>query len=1080
MGKVVKGVASVVGAIVGVAVKPVLSLFKWLKVPKPSATAATTQRLNKQLEPEAFRKIVFGETAAASDLRYWEVYGASANNYVEVIAAATHKVESYGNLYLGDTLVPFSGTAATGQLAGALSRYTVTQGVSGGGVALGGHGAWTVAAAMTGCSYYVLDYLYSQEKFPQGIQSRYTQVIKGAPVYDPRRDVAYGGTHVITDQTTWAYSTLDSNSKPIGRNNALQMLWYQLGWRINGKLVAGKGVDPADIDLASFIQAANDCELMGWYSDCILSTGDTHESNEGVLEAAAQGNLLDPGGRFSYFVAVNDTANIAVDLTEDDVVGDGYDWNPRDPLSGFYNEIAGTYISAASLYQPAPFPLVYDNAYYTADGRKQRTTESLSAVQDVAQAQKLMRIKLNKTRFQGEFTATFNYKAMKAQNWSIVRYSSLEMGWVNKVFRVVAYGLSAMDGIDMTLREESASIYTGGTIVTPPAPSAGYASDPYLEIAVGTITATATGVIGGAGTAVDVIQLSYATPHPLTLRTEYRYRKTGDTADTTGIIPKTVSNPVFEPLQPTTNYTFNIRHVSVYGIPGPWASVSKTTNAVTVTPAGMLVYADGTPVEALKPAEAGANVTATHTAAGITGQSVWATYATMVPGQVVQPGANLLFDGGLKLRAQNWSLGASWLWDSDAGLGGYIYTSVNGVLGFSARFSVKASNTYTAQVMAYYNGSTPSSMPTFRIAWYDASDTFLSQSTATNITSSGVSTRFTATGASPGTAAYARISFFSGTLGGGGSVVVSKVKLEIGSVASVFSDDATSGALYANGVNIDTLKPGELGANVTETRTAAALLGQGALATLNQATWATQVTGVGKPSDYANVSLVYRQTTAPTGSITVNDIWVQVVGITPVAIYAWNGSAWQTSSDITSLNTSVAIVGQGALATQNTVTSTLLASGAVVVSRRFEWWPPADTPNTGSNWPYKSPYNYTDHNTSSVPTDMITIAQTFSGSELEIECVLHFPLQGYIVGGANQILVSLLKDGSLVQSWKHSAVFNIWTSFRETVFDTPSAGSHTYTMTIAEGGAHCYVGYRAIIMKDNVGGYNIDTSGGSA
>lgn len=57
--------------------------------------------------------------------------------------------------------------------------------------------------------------------------------------------------------------------------------------------------------------------------------------------------------------------------------------------------------------------------------------------------------------------------------------------------------------------------------------------------------------------------------------------------------------------------------------------------------------------------------------------------------------------------------------------------------------------------------------------------------------------------------------------------------------------------IYSTGATVEELRPAEAGANITESRTAAAIAGQGALATLNSADWATRVTGAGKPEDGA-------------------------------------------------------------------------------------------------------------------------------------------------------------------------------------------------------------------------------------
>lgn len=342
---------------------------------------------------------------------------------------------------------------------------------------------------------------------------------------------------------------------------------------------------------------------------------------------------------------------------------------------------------------------------------------------------------------------------------------------------------------------------------------------------------------------------------------------------------------------------------------------SVSTEAATRALATKTTYTGGATVDSLKPAEAGSDITGTHTAVAITGQTVWATYTNMVPSQVVTPGANLIFDGGLKLKAQGWNVPAPWTWGSYPSLGGYVQAQSDNVYGLSPRFAVIASTAHTVQTMTYYNGaySTP---PQIYIAWYTAADVYINETTHTNV-AAGLQLK-TATGIAPSNAVWGRFVMYSGIQvpASGAQFVVTKVKGEYGSSATVFSDDATSGALYANGVNIDTLMPGEIGSNVTETRTAAAVAGQGALATLNQAVWATNVTGVGKPEDYATKSIVTRSMTAPTTGNTVNDIWVELNGGgIAIAMYAWNGSGWVNGADRTIYNVASAVTGQGPGAT---------------------------------------------------------------------------------------------------------------------------------------------------------------------
>jgi hypothetical protein len=75
------------------------------------------------------------------------------------------------------------------------------------------------------------------------------------------------------------------------------------------------------------------------------------------------------------------------------------------------------------------------------------------------------------------------------------------------------------------------------------------------------------------------------------------------------------------------------------------------------------------------------------------------------------------------------------------------------------------------------------------------------------------------------------------------------------------------------------------------------------------------VTGIGKPEDYATLSRVYRQATAPTAP-GLNDIWIVLDGlVNAIAVRAWNGSAWITGGDLTAVNIAAAITGQTAMTT---------------------------------------------------------------------------------------------------------------------------------------------------------------------
>lgn len=116
-----------------------------------------------------------------------------------------------------------------------------------------------------------------------------------------------------------------------------------------------------------------------------------------------------------------------------------------------------------------------------------------------------------------------------------------------------------------------------------------------------------------------------------------------------------------------------------------------------------------------------------------------------------------------------------------------------------------------------------------------------------------------------------------------------------GELSAVFQ---ASDGTYRDGTPIEDLKPAERGANVTQTNVAAAVAGQGALATRNFADWASQVQGAGKPQDGATV-----------GAITGGNL-----------ISGYGRGVMTDDGIFTQIGTAAAIAGQGQLATQSAVT----------------------------------------------------------------------------------------------------------------------------------------------------------------
>lgn len=292
MGKVVKGILSV-GLVIGLAVLAAptggLSLIAMAGIKGVAAVALSAgilavggrlissvlmgkpkqvssslaDRLNLSVVPTAPRKIVFGKTAAGADVRYQEkgkVSGQSGEFWFQIVALASHKVHSIDEVHLEDEL-SFSGGSTTGKFTtdNGLSITAITEGSAGNAAAFGSSGLWSSSSRFTGCAYLKLRMKLSDKAYPEGIPSRITTVVRGCPVYDPRLDSTNGGSgsHRPNDQSTWSF--LDGSDE-IGRNPALCLLTYLLGYKINGVNAWGMGIPSSRINFASFITYANICE----------------------------------------------------------------------------------------------------------------------------------------------------------------------------------------------------------------------------------------------------------------------------------------------------------------------------------------------------------------------------------------------------------------------------------------------------------------------------------------------------------------------------------------------------------------------------------------------------------------------------------------------------------------------------------------------------------------------------------------------------------------------------------------------------------------------------------------------------
>lgn len=465
--------AGVAAAIVKIATSLIISIASAMMAPKPKLNAATEGRLNLTVTPNTPRKIVFGRTAAGADVRFLEktkkTYGSNQKDTsFQVVALASHPINAVKSLHLEDEL-SFNGSSAVGKYStdSSFTCQPILEGSTANAAAFGSGAYWSSTASFLGCAYLKLTFKLDFEKvYADGVPSRITTTVEGCPIYDPRLDSTNGGlgAHRTANQATRAYYNL---ANEIGRNPALCLLQYLLGWKINGKIAWGMGIPPENIDFANFIVYANMCDesvaLLGggtvkrYQCDGIFSTDQNHESVLTAITASmGSAKLVDSGGLYKLVGGFDDTASPIFSFTQDDIIGP-YQWNPSQPVRDRFNIARGQFTAPEDLFIPKDWGSIELDAL--PDGIPRVVQFDFNCVTRAETCQRIAKQKLLRNLKTGMFIGTYGPRAFGVEVGSLCYVSLPSEGWNNKLFRVIDQTESVDLMFQMTLQEESPAIY---------------------------------------------------------------------------------------------------------------------------------------------------------------------------------------------------------------------------------------------------------------------------------------------------------------------------------------------------------------------------------------------------------------------------------------------------------------------------------------------------------------------------------------------------------------------------------------------------------------------------------------------
>ena len=300
-------------------------------------------------------------------------------------------------------------------------------------------GYWDSTKTLNGLCYTIITLNLNFADFQSGCPA-VEALIRGKKLHDVR-SVSYPN-----DTPVWS------------QNNALMIADY-----LTSEMC---GVPWTDLPLADFIAAANVCDEVTAYGARYNANGtvDADQSQSQVIEKMAQsmaGTVCATtwGCKAGTYVAP------VMSLSQSDIVGD-MSYTAGTAEADLYNGVKGQYISAENLYVATDFAPYQNSTYVTADGSELWTDVSFMFTDTKQRVHNICRVFTEDQRNGFTINAAFSYKTWGLQIGDRIAFTSEFMGQTAKVYRIIKKSYSPDSAVNITMKEDAASIWDLADAVT--------------------------------------------------------------------------------------------------------------------------------------------------------------------------------------------------------------------------------------------------------------------------------------------------------------------------------------------------------------------------------------------------------------------------------------------------------------------------------------------------------------------------------------------------------------------------------------------------------------------------------------
>jgi len=624
MGRVVKGIIGIGAAVVGVVTGNWLLVAQGAALvgsaliqPGEQAEARERNASSSQIQlGEVPREAVVGRAAVTGSLVDGFNYGGEHGTDWEVLILdlADHRSDALEGFFVNDTYVPFAGD---GMVAGYNNQLQVyfrdgqwDQALP--AIVTANGPGWTANDRGRGITYVVVAYKADDQEAENPVwtagRPRFRWVLRGLKCYQARKDASVGGSgaHDWADPATreWTDNPIDC------RYNWARGIY--LGDRVDdpNALVVGRGLTTVEAPPANVFARANLCdELVD--GEKRYRVGGAIRSTERYLDvesdfaAACAGTIVQPEGA----VEIDPGAARApvAHITDADLV-DGTKVIFARRLSinddGWINTVFARFVSPEQGWTGHTAPVRRVLADVVADGGPREAGPTLSFVQWVKQAGRIAEIIRALGRLWGRASITLppEFCELEEGDWVTWQSDRYAKG-ATITFQIEAWGSDKAWRHHVKLREIEAGAFGGavleddGAVANQPGPPAAM-----LPPGIGTWTADA-GYLASGDMKLPALVLEGAADDSRAqlVRVEYVQQAAAPDAGTSwtdagAISPRATKREI--PAAPGATYYLGVSYL-VDGVPGPRRVLGPVT-------AGPLRYSDDTLVDAVKPAEPGA------------------------------------------------------------------------------------------------------------------------------------------------------------------------------------------------------------------------------------------------------------------------------------------------------------------------------------------------------------------------------------------------------------------------------------------------------------------------------------------